>query len=539
MSDASGAAVPAFASTVGQVLSRSAARSPDRLALTFGDRSWTYAELDRAAGRVAAALLSRGLAPGDRVAAFGHNSDAYVLLYLGCAKAGLVHVPVNFNARRDELVYLLTQSAPRIAFVDPALAKPVDAVGGRLGGLSLGTLRDGAADAGGDDVLTWATDPAGAVHQEQGVRDGDLVQLLYTSGTTSQAKGAMLTHRSLVHEYVSAVVAFELSERDTPLHSLPLYHSAQLQCFLMPALAVGATNHLLPAPNLDDLFERVPRHGIDSLFLPPTVWVGVANHPRFGEADLSSLRKAFYGASIMPVPVLQRLQRRLPQVRFFNCFGQSEIGPLATVLRPEEHAARPDSIGRSVLFVQTRVVDPELNDVAAGEVGEVIYSSPQLCEGYWGKPDETQAAFRGGWFHSGDLCRIDDEGYLFVVDRIKDVINTGGVLVTSREVEDVLYEHDAVAEVAVVGLPHERWIEAIAAVVVRAHEVDADELIAFSRERLASHKVPKSVHFVDELPKNASGKLLKRELRATLGGSASAVGSAGGVVGSADGVVGQ
>jgi fatty-acyl-CoA synthase len=540
MSDASGAAVPAFASTVGQVLSRSAARTPDRLALTFADRSWTYAELDRAAGRVAAALLTRGLVAGDRVAAFGHNSDAYLLLYLGCAKAGLVHVPVNFNARRDELVYLLTQSEPRIAFVDPSLAEHVDAVAGRLGGVSLGTLRDG--DPGSDtDVLRWATDPAGAVHEEHGVRDADLVQLLYTSGTTSQAKGAMLTHRALVHEYVSAIVAFELSPRDTPLHSLPLYHSAQLQCFLMPGLAVGATNHLLPAPDLDAVFERVPRDGIDSLFLPPTVWVGVANHPRFGEADLSSLRKAFYGASIMPVPVLQRLQRRLPNVGFFNCFGQSEIGPLATVLRPEEHAARPDSVGRSVLFVETRVVDPEMNDVAAGEVGEVIYSSSQLCEGYWGKPQETEEAFRGGWFHSGDLCRIDDEGYLFVVDRIKDVINTGGVLVASREVEDALYGHEAVAEVAVVGLPHERWIEAIAAVVVPAREVDADELIAFSRERLASHKVPKSVHFVDELPKNASGKLLKRELRAALGGSASAVGSAGGAAatGSAGGVVSQ
>jgi fatty-acyl-CoA synthase len=531
MSDENGGAVPAFASTVGQVLSRSAARSPDRLALTFAERSWTYAELDRAAGRVAAALLARGLAPGDRVAAFGHNSDAYLLLYLGCAQAGLVHVPVNFNARRDELVYLLTQSEPRIAFVDPSLAEHVDAVADRLGTMLLATLHGGGPSGARDDVLAWATDPTGVVHEEHDVGDDDLVQLLYTSGTTSQAKGAMLTHRALVHEYVSAIVAFELSQRDTPLHSLPLYHSAQLHCFLMPALAVGATNHLLPGPDLDDVLERVPRDGIDSLFLPPTVWVGVANHPRFGEADLRSLRKAFYGASIMPVPVLQRLQRRLPDVRFFNCFGQSEIGPLATVLRPEEHAARPDSIGRSVLFVQTRVVDPEMNDVAAGEVGEVIYSSPQLCQGYWGKPQETEEAFRGGWFHSGDLCRIDDEGYLFVVDRIKDVINTGGVLVASREVEDVLYGHEAVAEVAVVGLPHERWIEAIAAVVVPAREVDAAELIAFSRERLASHKVPKSVHFVDELPKNASGKLLKRELRAALGGSASAVGSTGGVVG--------
>jgi fatty-acyl-CoA synthase len=292
-----------------------------------------------------------------------------------------VHVPVNFNARHDELVYLLTQSEPRLAFIDPLLAEPVDAVAERLGTMLLGTLHGGGVSRARDDVLVWATDQTAAVHEEDGVRDTDLVQLLYTSGTTSQAKGAMLTHRALVHEYVSAIVAFELSQRDTPLHSLPLYHSAQLHCFLMPALAVGATNHLLPAPNLDEMFERVSRDGIDSLFLPPTVWVGLANHPRFGEADLSSLRKAFYGASIMPVPVLQRLQRRLPDVEFFNCFGQSEIGPLATVLRPEEHAARPDSIGRSVLFVSTRVVDPEMNDVAAGEVGEVIYSSPQLCEG--------------------------------------------------------------------------------------------------------------------------------------------------------------
>jgi fatty-acyl-CoA synthase len=438
---------PGFPSTVGRVLTRSAMRLPGKLALTFADRRWTYAELDRAVGRVAARLLERGLVPGDRVAAFGKNSDAYLMLYLGCARAGLVHVPVNFNARGDELTYLLTQSAPRAAFVDPVLAEAVTAISARLDGMSVGSLRDGGTPD--DDVLSWALDLDGAVHEEDGVDDGDLVQLLYTSGTTSQAKGAMLTHRALVHEYVSAVVAFELSERDTPLHALPLYHSAQMHCFLMPGLAVGATNHLLEAPDLDEIFERVRRDGVDSLFFPPTVWVGVANHPRLADADLSGLRKAFYGASIMPLPVLHKLQARLPDAGFFNCFGQSEIGPLATVLRPEEHADRPDSVGRAVLFVETRVVDPELNDVAADEVGEVVYRSPQLCQGYWGKPEETAEAFRGGWFHSGDLCRIDAEGYLFVVDRIKDVINTGGVLVASREVEDVLYQHDAVAEVAV------------------------------------------------------------------------------------------
>ena len=241
-----------------------------------------------------------------------------------------------------------------------------------------------------------------------------------------------------------------------------------MHVFLLPGLAVGAVNHLVEAPDLDAILEQVPREGVTSLFFPPTVWVGLANHPGLASADLSSLQKAYYGASIMPVPVLRKLRERLPTVGFYNCFGQSEIGPLATVLRPEEHDQRPDSVGRSVLFVETRVVDPDMNDVAPGELGEVVYRSPQLCTGYWDKPQETAEAFEGGWFHSGDLVRIDDEGYMFVVDRIKDVVNTGGVLVASREVEDALYGHPAVAEAAVIGLPHERWIEAITAVVVLA-----------------------------------------------------------------------
>jgi fatty-acyl-CoA synthase len=511
---------PVYASTVGRVLERSARRAPDRLALTFAERRWTYGELDRAVGRVAAGLLGLALARGDRVVAFGKNSDAYLLLYLGCARAGLVHVPVNFNARSAELAYLLTQSEPAAVFCDPALEEHADGVADAIGGVRRGSLGEGTAE---HEVLRWATDERGIVHEEQDVRDDDLVQLLYTSGTTSQPKGAMLTHRALVHEYASCIAALDLTAADVPLHSLPLYHSAQMHVFLLPGLAVGAINHLVEAPNLDEILERVPRDGITSLFFPPTVWVGLANHPGLGDADLSNLQKAYYGASIMPVPVLRKLRECLPTVGFYNCFGQSEIGPLATVLRPEEHAQRPDSVGRSVLFVETRVVDMEMNDVAPAELGEVVYRSPQLCTGYWAKPEETAEAFHGGWFHSGDLVRIDEEGYMFVVDRIKDVVNTGGVLVASREVEDALYAHPAVAEVAVIGLPHERWIEAITAVVVLKDDVEPEALIEFAKQHLAAHKVPKSVHVVDELPKNASGKMLKRELRRELGGSESAV----------------
>jgi fatty-acyl-CoA synthase len=203
----------------------------------------------------------------------------------------------------------------------------------------------------------------------------------------------------------------------------------------------------------------------------------------------------------------------MPELGFYNCFGQSEIGPLAAVLGPADHADRPDSAGRPVLFVEARVVDEQGDDVAPNEPGEVVYRSPQLCLGYWDKPEDTEEAFRDGWFHSGDLVRQDEEGYLFVVDRIKDVINTGGVLVASREVEDALYTHAAVGEVAVIGLPDEKWIEAVTAVVVSKKDVGADELMAHVRGKLSSFKLPKAVHFVDELPRNASGKILKRELR--------------------------
>ena len=345
------------------------------------------------------------------------------------------------------------------------------------------------------------------------VADTDLVQLLYTSGTTSRPKGAMMTHRALVHEYVSCVHAMAMGDGDDPLHPMPLYHSAGMHCFLMPYLMVGAVNHLMEAPDIPEILRRVEDDRLGALFLAPTVWVPLANHADFGTRDLSSLRKAFYGASIMPGPVLARLREHLPGLAVYNCFGQSEIGPLATVLQPEEHDERPESCGRPVLFVELRVIDDQGDDVEPGGTGEVVYRSPQLCEGYWDKPEETAEAFRDGWFHSGDLVRIDDQGYITVVDRIKDVINTGGVLVASREVEDALYTHEAVAEAAVIGVPDERWIEAVAAFVVLKGEVSSEELIAHARGRLAGYKTPKSIHVVDELPRNQSGKLLKRVLR--------------------------
>ncbi|MPY34750.1 AMP-binding protein [Streptomyces adustus] len=491
---------PGHGSTVDGVVRRSARRTPARVAVDYRDRTWTYEELDTAVSRAASVLLDQGLAPGDRVGAYGHNSDAYLIAFLACARAGLVHVPVNQNLTGDDLAYIVRQSGSALVLTDPDLADrlPSD--------LRTLPLRDT------DDSLLARLATA-TPYDGPEPRGEDLVQLLYTSGTTALPKGAMMTHRALVHEYLSAITALDLSAGDRPVHSLPLYHSAQMHVFLLPYLAVGATNVILDAPDGDELFDLIESGRADSLFAPPTVWIGLANRPDFATRDLDGLRKAYYGASIMPVPVLERLRERLPKLGFYNCFGQSEIGPLATVLAPDEHKGRMDSCGRTVLFVDARVVDEDGKDVPDGTPGEIVYRSPQLCEGYWDKPEETAEAFRDGWFHSGDLAVRDAHGFFTVVDRVKDVINSGGVLVASRQVEDALYTHDAVAEVAVVGLPDERWIEAVTAIVVPRGEATEAELIAHAREKLAPFKAPKRVLFVDTLPRNASGKILKRELR--------------------------
>ncbi|MGW6855046.1 fatty acyl-CoA synthetase [Streptomyces xanthophaeus] len=493
--------------TVDGLVRDSARRTPDRTAVRYRDRSWSYARLDAAVSTAAARLRTdHGLAPGDRVATFAHNSDAYLIAFLACARAGLVHVPVNQNLTGEDLRHVLRHSGSSLVLADPELADRVPE------GYEVRPLRALADPQAQQRPYERSTDPQA------------VVQLLYTSGTTALPKGAMMTHRALAHEYESAIEALDLAEGDRPVHSLPLYHSAQMHVFLLPYLAVGAQNTILDAPVAEQVFDLVEAGRADSLFAPPTVWIALAGHPEFGRRDLGALRKAYYGASIMPVPVLERLRARLPGLGFYNCFGQSEIGPLATVLGPAEHEGRLESCGRPVRHVEAKVVDERGEEVPAGTAGEVVYRSPQLCLGYWDDPEATREAFRDGWFRSGDLAVRDAEGYFTVVDRLKDVINSGGVLVASRQVEDVLYGHPGVAEAAVIGLPDERWIEAVTAVVVARGEVTEADLLAHARKELAHFKAPKRVLFVEALPRNASGKILKRELRERFAGAPGALG---------------
>ncbi|MGO9779163.1 MAG: acyl-CoA synthetase [Streptosporangiaceae bacterium] len=531
---------------IGDLLRRSAARDPEKTAIVYRDLRQTYAELDVAVDRVATALAARGIGPGDRVILFSHNNHAFVVAYFALARLGAVSVPVNFMLTAGDVAYVLAHSGAVGLIAEDALVPVAEQAlagqalaGQALAGQALagqapgGPAGPGAAGGGitvrgvipehGQERPGWEPITDWMTHSDTTSPDitvagDDLAQLIYTSGTESRPKGAMLSHHSLIAQYVSCVVDGEMTGADVEVHSLPLYHCAQLHCFLTPGIYLGATNVVLPGADPAAILQAVETERASKLFCPPTVWISLLRHPDFSRRDLSSLRKGYYGASIMPVEVLKEIGARLPDMRLFNFYGQTEMGPLATVLKPADQVRKAGSAGRAALNVETLVVDDTGRPQPAGQIGEIVHRSPHAMLGYWQDPDRTAQAFAGGWFHSGDLGIMDTEGYLTVVDRKKDMIKTGGENVASREVEEALYQHPAVAEVAVFGLSHPRWIEAVtAAVVLRdGQPATPEELIAHCQGRLAGFKVPKHLVFVDALPKNASGKLLKRELRSTI-----------------------
>ncbi|GAA2122030.1 acyl-CoA synthetase [Actinomadura napierensis] len=498
----------------GDLLHRTARRYPGKLAVVDGERRFTYAEFDAAVNRTANALAGRGLGKGDRLALLSHNCWQYAVLAFATAKLGAVLVPVNFMLGADEIAYILGHSGASGIVAEGALvpvAEKALATAGVAGGVR-GRIGDGPE--GWEDVDAWCREGSAAA-PEVLVGDDDPLRLMYTSGTESRPKGVMLTSRSLISQYVSCIVDGEMAADDVEVHALPMYHCAQLDCFFSVDVYLGATSVILPGPDPAVLLETIEREKVTKLFCPPTVWISLLRHPDFERRDLSSLRKGYYGASAMPVEVLRELLRRLPDVRLWNFYGQTEMAPLATILRPDEQLERAGSAGRAAINVETMLVDDDGNPVPAGEIGEIVHRSPHAALGYYNDEDKTEEAFRGGWFHSGDLGVMAEDGYLSVVDRKKDMIKTGGENVASREVEEAIYELDGVAEVAVFGIGHPRWIEAVTAVVVPKPGValSVDDVHAHVRDRLAGYKRPKYVVLAESLPKNPSGKILKRELR--------------------------
>jgi fatty-acyl-CoA synthase len=514
--DTSAAIARARQHSIGDLLRRTALRCPDKPAVVAGESRFSFAEFDEAVNRTANALAARGLDKGDRLALLAHNSWQYALLAFATAKLGAVLVPVNFMLGAEEIAFILRHSGAVGMVAEDALggtAEKAIASAGLTGGVR-GWIGADPAD-GWESVDDWWT--VGPAHDpEVVIDDDDPLRLMYTSGTESRPKGVMLSSRSLIAQYVSCVIDGGMAADDIEVHSLPMYHCAQLDCFFSVDVYLGATSIILPGPDPAALLAAIERERATKLFCPPTVWISLLRHPDFDTRDLSSLRKGYYGASAMPVEVLRELARRLPEVSFWNFYGQTEMAPLATILRPHEQLPHAGSAGRPSINVETRLVDGIDEPVPPGVIGEIVHRSPHAALGYYNDEDKTAEAFRGGWFHSGDLGVLSEDGYLAVVDRKKDMIKTGGENVASREVEEAIYLLEGVAEVAVFGISHPVWIEAVTAVVVPKAGVTltAAQVDAHVREQLAGYKRPKYVVFADGLPKNPSGKILKRELRA-------------------------
>lgn len=513
-----GAVARARRHAVGDLLHRTARRYPGKLAVVDGDLRVTYAEFDAAVNRTAHALAERGLAKGDRLALLSHNCWQFAVMAFATAKLGVVLVPVNFMLGAEEIAFILRHSGASGMVTEDSLggtAEAALAAAGVAGGIRGWIARSGAAlRAGWEDVDAWWRDGPSEPPEVQ-VADDDPLRLMYTSGTESRPKGVMLSSRSLIAQYVSCVIDGEMSAGDVEAHALPMYHCAQLDCFFSVDVYLGATSVILPAPDPTALLATIERERVTKLFAPPTVWISLLRHPDFDTTDLSTLRKGYYGASPMPVEVLRELQRRLPDVALWNFYGQTEMAPLATILRPHEQLPKAGSAGRASINVETVLVGDDGEPVTPGEIGEIVHRGPHATLGYYDDEEKTAEAFRGGWFHSGDLGIMDEDGYLTVVDRKKDMIKTGGENVASREVEEAIYQLDGVAEVAVFGIAHPHWIEAVTAVLVpkAGSELTAETVMGHTRSRLAGYKCPKYVAFADALPKNPSGKILKRDLR--------------------------
>lgn len=498
------------------MLRRASTRHGDKTAIICGDVNWSYSAFQREVEWLASGLVHLGVLPGDRVAILARNSHAFIALRFAIARADAVLVPINFMLTADDVRFILEHAGARVLFADAQTIETARRASEGLISHLFGL--DGENAAPPADVPSWTTllrDDAIAAEKRGGE---DLLQIVYTSGTESRPKGAMLSHDSVLWQYQSCIIDCEWTPDTTALHAMPLFHCAQLDAMIGPALHIGAKNIITGSPAPENVLKLLAEHRITSFFAPPTVWISLLRSPDMAGCDLSALEKGYYGASIMPIKVLRELRALLPQLRLWNLYGQTEIAPVATVLFPEEHAARLGSAGRPTLHVETQIVDDDMQPVAPGEIGEIVHRSPQLLSGYWNDPQRTADAFAGGWFHSGDLGISDADGYITVVDRKKDMIKTGGENVASREVEEALYRHGAISEVAVIGLPDPKWIEAVTAIIVLrdGHSLTEADVFDHCAQHLAGFKAPKSVVFANSLPRNASGKILKRDLRLSL-----------------------
>jgi fatty-acyl-CoA synthase len=494
------------------VLAHHADRDPDKPLLVFGDETVTYGEMVARAAATAAGLHERGVGAGDVVALLSYNCIEFLETIFAANYLGAVAMPINWRLAAPEVRYILEHSEARALVCDESLVglandatKAAEStllracISGELEGwMPLSALR-----------ATAAVPPRAATAGD------DLHRLMYTSGTTGRPKGVMITHANLAWKNLAHLVEFGFTGDDVGLACGPLYHVGALDLTTTTLIAAGATVFLHRVFDAVDVVDEIERSRVTTVWLAPAMVNAIMALPDIEQRDLSSVRLIIGGGEKMPIPLIERLQRAFPSAWFADAYGLTETVSGDTFLDRASTVTKLGSVGRPCLYLEVDIWDEDGRSVPAGQPGEVVLRGPKVFKGYWRDPEATAKAFAGGWFHTGDIGVRDADGYLFIVDRLKDMILSGGENIAGSEVERVLYEHAAVLETAVVGRPDEKWGEVPVAFVVLREGSSAtpDDLVEHCRGQLARFKVPKAVMFVDALPRNPSGKVLKRDLR--------------------------
>jgi acyl-CoA synthetase (AMP-forming)/AMP-acid ligase II len=495
------------------VLAHHAARTPDRAITVFEGETTTYGEMADRVAALAGGLHERGVGRGDVVGILSYNSPEFLEVIFAANRLGAIAMPINWRLAAPEVRYILEHAEARVLVCDDALvelatesAKDLDLVRA----CTSPSAPDGWTPLA--ELRTSSAPPAPALAEAD-----DVHRLMYTSGTTGRPKGVMLTHGNLAWKNLAHLVEFGFTGADLGLACGPLYHVGALDLTTTSLLAAGATVIIHRAFDAASVVDELERSRVTTVWLAPAMVNAIMALPGIEQRDLSSVRVIINGGEKMPIPLLERVQRTFPSAWFADAYGLTETVSGDTFLDRDSLITKLGSVGRPCLFLELDVWDDEGRSVPAGERGEIVLRGPKVFRGYWKDPDATATAFAGGWFHTGDIGLRDDDGYLFIVDRLKDMIVSGGENIASSEVERVLYEHEAVLEAAVVGRADERWGEVpVAHVVLReGATATADELLAHCAGQLAKFKRPKAITFLDALPRNPSGKVLKRELRAT------------------------
>lgn len=503
---------------IGDLVTRSAERFGNRIALVSGQDEISFKTLNEKSCQAANAFLELGVKNGDRVAFFTHNCLNYIYCRMGLAKIGAVPVPLNFMLKGDEISFIINDSEPKMLLVEDSLIPEVTAVMQDIPGIEhfgwFDFKKDGEKPDGWLEVDSFFSGKFPASEPEAIIKSDDTATLMYTTGTESFPKGVMTSHLAYYMSMMHLAGDCDFKSDDVIIIDIPMFHVAGTT-ILFGAITFGMKAIVEYAPDPMVTLKRTVSDKVTMWVYPPTLYQALPTVPGFESFDLSSLKKCIsFGAVMQPV-ILEKWKKIKPDLDWRNYWGQTESSPLGTTSVPENFEEKISSIGIPDTTLTVKVFDDDNNELPPGKIGELVMRGPSVMTGYWRNEEKTNAALAGGWLHSGDLGYKDEDGYVHFVDRKKDMIKSGGENVSAQEVEGILLRHEKVAQVAVIGLPDDYWIEAVSAFVMLnpGMEAAADEIVSYCKENLAGYKVPKNVYFVDSFPMSANGKLLKRVLK--------------------------